>query len=662
MILVRRFLAIILGLVVFLLFLVFIVLGRVNSTLGNPDFYIDRLREADVYNFVYDEAMPLALDEMDDTFTAGDTSIDMTHLKAKLVPAAKQVLPPEWIQARVEDVFNEMMPYLLGDVDQFSITVPIKDRVSDLGATLKDILHDEEVFDDLYEGAVESAVDQGMEGLEDAPFTISLTREEMASTIRSLVPKDWLREQFDGAVDEMVPYLVGDAEHFAIRVELKSRVDAVVEVAKDMLAEQETYDYIFDEVVAPSVTGNISGFVELPYGITIEDDEVLDALKQVLPQEWLEEQTGKMLDEVAAYIKGSSDTFEVVVSLADREAVAMEVVEDLAESKIEEVLNALPSCSLAEAAALVLAPPSFGELPGCRPGDISYQELKNLLGIDFGSSISQLIAIPIPDEFRFGMTELKQITGQGNENFLDTAREHVSEGWTYTDVDLRDTLDADAEKRLDDARDWIKNGFTFTEEDLNKLIEGDTEDLFSGPPDTGVPDLANVRFALADEQSIDAEFTSQFDDNGEVDIDTVRGWLGLARRWFSTVGWAILAFMSLLVGFLGGRNWYSRLAWAAFPLLVASLFTFVTFGPGFSSLGSDRVSSEFAAQMSEASDLSQVFVDKAVEVVTSLFDTFAAGIATQSLIVLVITGLIVLGALIAPSYMRRRGESSQTPY
>ena len=63
-----------------------------------------------------------------------------------------------------------------------------------------------------------------------------------------------------------------------------------------------------------------------------------------------------------------------------------------------------------------------------------------------------------------------------------------------------------------------------------------------------------------------------------------------------------------------------------------------------------------------ASDVSQVFVDKAVEVVTNLTDTFAAGIATQSLIVLIITGLIVVGALIAPSYMRRRGGPSETHY
>ena len=659
MIWIRRLLAIVLGLVVFVLFLVFVVLGRVNSTLGNPDFYIERLNEADIYNFIYDDALPVALDEMDSEMVLDDTTIDMTHLKAKLIPAAKEVLPPEWIQARVEDIFTEMMPYMLGDTDQFSITVPLKERVSDLGATLKDILHDEEVFDDLYTGALDYAVDQGMKGQGDAPFTLGLTREEMASSIETLIPRDWLLEQFDGAVDEIVPYLIGDTEHFTIRIELKSRADAVVDVAKDLLARPATYDYLFDEVVAPNVTNNISGFVELPYGITIEDDEVLDAMKQVLPQSWLEEQMGEILDEAAAYIKGTSDTFEIEVSLADREAVALEVLVGLAEDKIENVLDSLPACSLTETAELVSNLPAFGELPGCRPADITYRQFKELLGIDFGASINQLIGLPIPDKFRFGMADLKQIAGEGNENFIDTAREYVSEGWTYTDVDMRNALDEETEKHLDDARDWIKNGFTFTSEDLEKIIEGDTEDLFSEPLDSGVPELTNVRFALAPGGPDSGGFAGQLGDTGDVDIETVRSWLGVGRQWFAIAGWVILAVLSLIIGFLGGRNWFSRLAWAAFPLMIASLVTYVVFGPVFTSSGSPEIRSVVTEQISQIGDLSQVFVDKAINVVMSLFDSFAAGIASQSLAVLIITALIVVGALLAPTFLRRQRSEAR---
>ena len=159
MIFLRRLLAIVLSVAVFILFVVFVVLGRVNNTLGNPEFHIERLREADIYNFMYDDALPVALEEIDDFLDLDGTQIDITAVKAQIIPAVERVLPPEWVQARVEDVLTEIMPYMLGDTEGFSITVPLKGRVADLGETLKDVLHDEEVSEDLYEGFVDLAVE-----------------------------------------------------------------------------------------------------------------------------------------------------------------------------------------------------------------------------------------------------------------------------------------------------------------------------------------------------------------------------------------------------------------------------------------------------------------------------------------------------------------------
>ena len=61
MIFIRRFFAIILGLVILILFILFLVLSRVNDTFGNPDFYIDQLQKADARRF--DEVVRAAADE-----------------------------------------------------------------------------------------------------------------------------------------------------------------------------------------------------------------------------------------------------------------------------------------------------------------------------------------------------------------------------------------------------------------------------------------------------------------------------------------------------------------------------------------------------------------------------------------------------------------------
>ena len=654
MIWIRRFLANILISVVIALFMAFLVVGRVNATLGNPDFYIDQLRRADMYNFIYDKALPTAIDELDSEVELDDTTFELTpRVKAAIVSAARQALPPEWIQARVEDTLSEALPYLAGDTEEFSVTVPLKGRVVGLGEALKDTLHDEEVFNELYGSAVEYAVDQGMKGLEDAPFDLGLSREEMTSAIETLVSRDWLIEQFDGAVDEMVPYFTGDEEHFAIRLELKSRVDAAVDVAKQLLARPETYDYLFDEVVAPVVTEQLGSSVRLPYGITVTQDEVVDAVREVLPHAWLERRLGEIMDEVALYIKGDSDTFEVVVPLADRKAAALEVVKELAERKAEEVLASLPACSWAEAQDIVQNPPPFGQLPPCRPADITYQQLKELLGIDLGPAIDGMIGMPIPDEFRFTMADLQQVAGEGNVDVLDTAREYVSEGWTYTDTDMRETLDQEAEERLDEVRGWIMDGFTFTEEELREWMEGaEGGGPFSEPQGMDAPEWGNVRFALAEEGFRGESLAYQKD--ALDDIDAVRGWLGLGRKWFSIAGWAIIAILSALIGFLGGRNWPSRLIWAAAPLLLASAIAYALYGPVYAMVASPRLHEFILDQVRQAGDVPQVFTDKAVTVATNLMDAFMAGIANQALVVLVVTGLVVVGAIAVRIHLRRR--------
>lgn len=643
MIWLRRVLAVVLGLVVILLFVVFVVLGRVNSTAGNPQFYVDRLREADIYNFMYNEALPYALNEVDDSVWLGDTRMNMANLKAQIVPAAKTILPPEWVQARVEDMLLTVMPYMTGDTDAFTVTIPLKERVSSIGTAMKGVLHDEATFNDLYSGAVEYATDEGLKALRDSPLDLDLTRDEVRDIITTLAPKDWLRAQMDGAIDQVVPYFTGDSEHFTVRIELKTRVDPAVHVVKDLLARPKTYDYIFNEVVAKAVSEQIAGAIQFPYGITVTKAEVLDALKQVLPQDWLQDQLGQIVDEAAVYLKSETDTFQVVVPLKEREEAALLVVEGLLETKTRALLEALRACSLSETADLIQNPPAFGVVPPCRPAGLTYEEFKQLLGIDFGSSVTQLVGIPMPDEIKFSLEDLRQMAGAQDLEALDKARKYVSEGWTFTDADLLAKLNAEQRKRLEDARGWVKNGFTFDEQDLEEwFAKAENGDMFSQTIENGAPDLTNVHFALVqDGGAARPSFQAR-----DVDLETVRHWLGLGRKWFATAGWAILALLSLAIGFLGGRNWYSRLAWAAFPMMLASLIVFVAFGPVFKSIGVPQIREVASERLAEsAGNLPQVFADKMLSVVMDLFGSFASGIANQALVILIITGLAFIGGL-----------------
>ena len=77
MIVARRFLAIVLIPVFSALFLVTLVSLRVNDTLLEPEFYTGTLERLDFYNFLYDEGIPLALDELSGDVADGLASLPL---------------------------------------------------------------------------------------------------------------------------------------------------------------------------------------------------------------------------------------------------------------------------------------------------------------------------------------------------------------------------------------------------------------------------------------------------------------------------------------------------------------------------------------------------------------------------------------------------------
>src|SRR4030042_5754784 len=149
----------------FLLFVVVLVVTQTNCAFSNPGFYNDQLRQADMYNFIYDEALPAALDEIE-TDDSSDFQIDIAAIKDDLVSAAREILPPEWLGARAEAATETLIPYILGDTDSFTYTVEFKDRVETAAEVIQDDILGGDPFNTLYQDAVSHAADHHVAHLE----------------------------------------------------------------------------------------------------------------------------------------------------------------------------------------------------------------------------------------------------------------------------------------------------------------------------------------------------------------------------------------------------------------------------------------------------------------------------------------------------------------
>ena len=606
----RWLLTLVLAVVFVALFIPTLVVSRVNATVLEPDFYIDQLREADFYNFLHDEVLPFALDEA--TENTGELAIDVSLVKEEALPLVREVFPPEWLQVQVERSVEEVVPYLNGDTDSFNLTVSLADRVETAGPVVKRTLREGAMFGRLYDDLISRAADEARKNTDILPFGLQATRQDLLIAVRTAVPKKWLLDQSDQVIDEVVPYLAGESEHFAITISFADRVDASAEVIKDLVRKGNTYQFLIDEAVTPAVKQNLGQLVQLPFGVSVSEEEVLSAFKQVVTEEWVLVRMDDVLDTGVDYLTGRTDTLELNIPLADRKVVALEVLNDLADSKLETLMEALPVCTMEQMQQLSV---SLDSIPTCRPPGITYSQAKGLLGIDIDQAIQQTIGEVVPDQWLYTEDQMRLTVGQDSWELVQQAREWVSQGITYTDADLRNDLDADSEKMLDDILDITRNGFTFTDADLREaLVEG----------------------------------SSQGEDQLE-QFDQMRDYLKQGRSYLSFLPFLLIVLL-VTIGFVGGRGWWGRLRVASGVLTIASLIVFVAV-----SVGTSRVEAHLLDFTPEG-DIPAVMLDKAKEMAINLAQDFLGGLRTQARTYLVVSAALFVGSMIGGSLLRRKKQ------
>jgi hypothetical protein len=604
MIWVRRILAIPLIIFFFILFIVVLLVTQVNSTFANPGFYNDQLQRADMYNFVYDTALPAALDEIQ-TDQSSETPFDITNIKDEIVSAARKIVPPEWLQEHVETATNTIIPYFAGKTDSFTYTVAFKDRVTTAAQVIKSDMLQGDTFTKLYDDGISYAADKMLENLDKVPYSITLSKEQVENFLRAAAPEDWISSEAMAAIDAVTPYATGDSDHFTITIQLRDRVDPTAAAALELLKGQETYNYLLDEIITPIVLENIGASINLGYGVTLSQAEIASAIKQVLPQSWVEARLGELINAIADYVKGEANTIQITVNLADRKAAALDVLTTLADQKLEARFNSLPVCSMAQFLQIVQTLPP-GSVPSCRPSGVSYQDFKTTLGINVANSVGHAVGDNLPNQWVYTEADLRQSLGEDNADFLDKARDWVSSGWTFSDADLIDKLDSDQEQTLNDARGWIENGYTLTETDLrDKIAETDA-------------DLNN--------------------------LDTVRHRIDTGTTWLWAF-WLLLFVFLILIAILCGRNWISRLAWGLAVLFVTSLIIYIAVSVTYSHVAAPRLENG-VLDPAQYEGVGAVMAEKGNEIIQNVASAFAWGIERTAIYFMIGSGVVLLGLIV----------------
>ena len=154
--------------------------------------------------------------------------------------------------------------------------------------------------------------------------------QEVVSSINAALPASWVQGVVEHVINQLGGYMTGERDQFLVTIRFDDRVDALSAEFKRLILRSNTYDVIFDQFVAPQLADTVAS--GLPSGLDITERDILAAVANIAPKEWVEPQFVAAVDEVTPYLAGKADSFEVVVPLDGRVEIALQEVKALLRS------------------------------------------------------------------------------------------------------------------------------------------------------------------------------------------------------------------------------------------------------------------------------------------------------------------------------------------
>ena len=622
--------AVALGIVFVALLLASLVFVKLNDTLLAPRYFPDQFERRGVYRFVMVDVLRSALDEAREVdpelLDAGfrQNPLVTSGLSTRqIADAVHRALSPRDLERLVAPAVLQIAEYATGQRDRIVLKVDAAGPIKGAAYEVHKLMQDSDAYLPLIEYELEPRVREAAGEALGASDNVSGwmlylfgtaedAEDRMVRVVMRALSDEWLAFQVEQALDEFTAYLVGESDSFEVRVQLTdAQVATAVEEAKAILREADAYDLVFPGGVEPVLEDVLGPEIELPYGVSVTRDEVIDALGQGAPPPWVQLQAERLIDYVGPYLAGRSDGFSTEVTLTRNKEEASKSLTGVAVARLREALMGLPVCETrAEATA---ARRRLGRmLPDCIPPEVSDSEIIEQAEAAIVNSVQALVFAPVPDTITFTESHLRSTLersgGPETLKHLDRLRAILNKGWSYSEDDLRADLSerGDALQVLNGVRSFLGDGYSHT----------------YGARSVG-GSISRLERAL---------------DRGREQSEFVRRY-----QWIAYVA---APFLLAVVGLLGGAGWRGRIVWMSSTLLISAILIFLLSWP-MQDVIADTVIKQSGVEVSDRPDgifqgTSRLLSGMWVEVIEAFSDEFAGGIRQYSLALAGIAAVVLL--------------------
>jgi hypothetical protein len=152
--------------------------------------------------------------------------------------ALQAIVSKEWTALRIEEALNSVVGYFVLESEDFTITVPIDDRLDTLGEEMVTLLDRDETYHYIVHEIVEPIVSQKLEPEVDLAFNVSLTYQEVIDGIEESLPQDWFQQRLTEVIGSIISYTRGESANTDIIVDVEDRKPVILETLTELAEEK----------------------------------------------------------------------------------------------------------------------------------------------------------------------------------------------------------------------------------------------------------------------------------------------------------------------------------------------------------------------------------------------------------------------------------------
>ena len=614
---VRRAAAILLGMVFVPTLIIAIAFSGGRSAIVDPDFWIERLQEADFYTFIHDPFVPHILDEAFDD-TDEPRLLALEPFQDDIAEAVRAGIPPRDIQQAAEDAIYSLWPYLTGESESFEVHVALAARTRIALESLAESIRsaDGAAYDAAYESLITLMTEQLDEELDELPLVADVSQEDREAYVREIATREWLFGQMANAIDASAPYVIGDVDELEITIPVSERAEAIDAVMTDLLTDSDLVADVAEQSLALVLAGYLPvNPIKIPGLPAMTADSLAAATLRAMSPSDMTAMTRIVVGDFADYATGQSETFggpdAGIILAAARESVPG-VIARQADNALAGRFSEIPVCgSMGIPSADEMPMPMARIPPPCVAEGMTYEQYKASIGLDLEQLARDEVVPLIPLNFS------------------------IDEGI------IRSRMDPAIVERIDEMRGWMRDGYSLAVHEIFTAGAPEGIDVFR----------ETIRDGIV---FTEADFEDAFGADGEADFlqSTI-----LASDAGAVLIWLLSILLLVIMALVGGRGWGGRLTWASVSLgigaglawIVAAFLLGRVLRPILTT-GLDAWPSDGATNV-----VQREFTLRVNTLVDGIVSGLAGSIQSQALLILLIAGVILLVArLLASDSVGRR--------